>query len=169
MLLNGDGHTWVVMDYRGKTKEPSIVYIDVEEEVEFQIARSFSEFIEGLQAEEMVIVDEDEIEITDDMDMPEMEEITKEQAEHIFKTSNDEAEIIRTITNIDIDEEDINWMLDQLTLLLDRNNSEGVAERIAGYLLVHSYLRGMMDDTKYSLLMNKLKALPYTDYPISWR
>jgi hypothetical protein len=102
VFLNGDGHTWVVMDFRGKTKEPSIVYIDVEEEVELQIARSFSEFIEGLQEEEMVIVSEDEIEITDDMDIP-VNEITKEQAESIFKTSDDEDEILRTITNIIID------------------------------------------------------------------
>ena len=58
VLLDGDGHTWVALDYRGKTSEPSIVYIDVEEEVEFQLARSFKEFIAGLQEED--IVDEDE-------------------------------------------------------------------------------------------------------------
>ncbi|MBN6205698.1 SMI1/KNR4 family protein [Ralstonia pickettii] len=162
VLLNGDGHTWVAMDYRGKTKDPSIVYIDVEEEVEIQIASSFREFIEGLQEEDMII-GEEEIEITDDMDIP-VDEITKEQAESIFKTSDDEDEISRTITNIIIDEEnDINWMLDQLTILLDRDSREGIAEVIAGYLLVHSYLRGKMDSNKYTLLMNKLKSLPYTD------
>jgi hypothetical protein len=54
-------------------------------------------------------------------------------------------------------------MLDQLTLLLDRNKSEGIAEQIASYIMVHSYLRGIINETKYYLLMNKLRALPYTD------
>lgn len=154
VLLNGDGHTWVAMDYRGKTKDPSIVYIDVVEEVEVQLASSFSEFIEGLQEEDNVI---EEIDLAED-------EITKEQAKNIFKTSDDEGEILRTITNYHIDEEnEIDWMLDQLTFLLDRNNSEVIAEEIADFLIVHSNLRGLMDDTRYTLLMNKLKALPNTD------
>ena len=155
VLLNGDGHTWVAMDYRGKTKDPSVVYIDVEEEVEVQLASSFSEFIEGLQEKGHVI---EEIDLSED-------EITKEQAENIFKTSDDEDEISRTITNYLMEENEMDWMLDQLTFLLNRNNSEWIAEEIADFLMVHSYSRGMMDDTKYTLLMNKLKALPYTDLP----
>lgn len=153
VLLNGDGHTWVAMDYRAKTKNPSVVYIDVEEHIEVQLASSFSEFIEGLQERDHVI---EEMEHTED-------EITKEQAKYAFKTSNDEGEILRTITNYIMEENEMDWMLDQLTFLLDRNNSEWIAEEIADFLIMHSYSRGMMDDTRYTLLMNKLKALPYTD------
>ncbi|WP_170138838.1 SMI1/KNR4 family protein [Oceanobacillus chungangensis] len=157
VLLNGEGHTWVAMDYRGKTKNPSIVYIDVEEEVEFQIARSFSEFIERLEEED--IVDEDEI--TGDMDIPNLEEITKEEAEHIFKTSDDKRFIRSVIINLPLDKDGVNWFLDQLIFLLDKYNSTGIAEDAADFFLIHHYLRGKMDDSKYSLLMNKLNALPY--------
>lgn len=155
VLLNGEGHTWVAMDYRGKTKDPSIIYIDVEEEVEIQLASSFSEFIEGLQEEDIN---------TEDSDLGE-DDITKEQAESVFKMSDDEGDILRTITNYHIAENEIDWMLDQLTFLLDRNNSEGIAEEIADFLMVHSFLRGVMDNARYTLLMDKLKALPYTDLP----
>ncbi|RLL40630.1 SMI1/KNR4 family protein [Oceanobacillus piezotolerans] len=166
VLLGGDGHTWVAMDYRGVTSEPSIVYIEVEEEVDIQIANSFSEFIEGLQEVERVIVGNDEAEITDDMEIPELHNITKEEAENIFKTSYDEELIVPTLTNIHIGDNDINWLLEQLISLLDRNISEELAGGIADALYEHSYPREKMDHNKYSLLINKLKDIPDPDIKI---
>ncbi|RLL48450.1 SMI1/KNR4 family protein [Oceanobacillus piezotolerans] len=166
VLLGGDGHTWIAMDYRGGASEPSIVYIEVEEKVDIQIASNFSKFIEGLQEEEMVIVDEDEAEITDDMEMPELHDITKEEAENIFKTSNDEELIVPTLTNIHIGDNDINWLLEQLISLLYRNISEEMAVEIADKLYEYSYLRAEMDHNKYSFLIDKLEEIPDPDIKI---
>lgn len=47
VLLSGDGHWWVTLDYRRST-EPSVAWIDVECGEEVQIAPSFGEFLNGL-------------------------------------------------------------------------------------------------------------------------
>lgn len=47
VLLSGDGHSWITLDYRyGGT--PSVSWIDVESEEDILVANSFSEFFEGL-------------------------------------------------------------------------------------------------------------------------
>jgi len=47
ILLAGDGHTWVSLDYRGRT-EPVVSWLDVEMEEECVLANSFAEFIKAL-------------------------------------------------------------------------------------------------------------------------
>jgi len=53
VLLDGECHYWVALDYRecGSTGNPSVVWIDVDNEKEFKFPNSFSEFIEGLVEE----------------------------------------------------------------------------------------------------------------------
>lgn len=47
VLLAGDGHWWITLDYReGKT--PSVRWIDCENNEDIHIAVNFEEFIEGL-------------------------------------------------------------------------------------------------------------------------
>ena len=48
VLINGNGHTWVAMDYRKTKENPAIHYFDVEMEEDFKLADSFDEFIQGL-------------------------------------------------------------------------------------------------------------------------
>ncbi|CAM5462042.1 hypothetical protein BSAF29S_04213 [Bacillus safensis subsp. safensis] len=52
VLINGDGHTWVAMDYRKTKENPAIHYFDVEMEEDFKLADSFDEFIQGLYTAE---------------------------------------------------------------------------------------------------------------------
>lgn len=47
VLLSGDGHYWITLDYR-KGPVPSVAWIDVECGEDFQIAPTFSAFLEGL-------------------------------------------------------------------------------------------------------------------------
>ena len=53
VLLDGEVHYWVALDYRecGSTGNPSVVWIDVDNKQEFKLANSFSEFINGLVEE----------------------------------------------------------------------------------------------------------------------
>jgi hypothetical protein len=47
VLLSGDGHYWITLDYRGGP-EPSVAWMDVECGEDVQIAPSFDAFLEGL-------------------------------------------------------------------------------------------------------------------------
>ncbi|WP_419883130.1 SMI1/KNR4 family protein [Peribacillus sp. B-H-3] len=48
VVLSGNGHTWIVLDYRKSSDNPVITYIEVEEERMEIIANSFKEMIEKL-------------------------------------------------------------------------------------------------------------------------
>ncbi|SMD23778.1 SMI1/KNR4 family protein [Lentzea albidocapillata] len=50
VLLTGDGHWWIALDYRtcGVTGEPSVVWLDAEGECELPLAADFRTFLDGL-------------------------------------------------------------------------------------------------------------------------
>ncbi|MFF6772269.1 SMI1/KNR4 family protein [Streptomyces sp. NPDC012637] len=52
VLLSGDGHCWIALDYRacGKRGEPSVTWFDVETGTELPLATDFTEFVERLTA-----------------------------------------------------------------------------------------------------------------------
>jgi SMI1-KNR4 cell-wall len=47
VLLSGDGHYWITLDYRNGP-EPSVAWIDVESGEDVQVATSFRDFLSGL-------------------------------------------------------------------------------------------------------------------------
>jgi hypothetical protein len=47
VLLEGDGHWWITLDYR-ESDEPTIHWIDVDSDEDIEIAASFADFINGL-------------------------------------------------------------------------------------------------------------------------
>lgn len=51
VLLDGDGHTWIALDYRGtgEGEEPPVVWLDVERDDELTIALSFGELVRSLR------------------------------------------------------------------------------------------------------------------------
>jgi hypothetical protein len=52
VLLSGDGHWWIALDYRirGRDGEPSVVWYDNELGEDVQVAATFRAFAEGLAA-----------------------------------------------------------------------------------------------------------------------
>ncbi|UQW99449.1 SMI1/KNR4 family protein [Streptomyces sp. RerS4] len=50
VLLSGDGHCWIGLDYRrcGPTGEPAVTWFDAETGAELKLAGDFTAFIEGL-------------------------------------------------------------------------------------------------------------------------
>jgi hypothetical protein len=52
VLLSGDGHCWIALDYRvcGKRGEPSVTWFDVDEGTELPLAADFQAFVERLAA-----------------------------------------------------------------------------------------------------------------------
>lgn len=53
VLLHGDGHTWIALDYREVKENPPVHYFDLEDEEDFRLADSFDEFIAKLYTEEI--------------------------------------------------------------------------------------------------------------------
>lgn len=51
VLLSGDGHTWITLDYREGAR-PSVAWIDVECGVELQLAPTFADFLDALVSDE---------------------------------------------------------------------------------------------------------------------
>ncbi|MEU7768837.1 SMI1/KNR4 family protein [Nocardia sp. NPDC049190] len=60
VLLNGDGHWWVALDYRacGPTGEPSVVEINSDGPVVLFLASDFESFVEGLTSSEQFLIDD---------------------------------------------------------------------------------------------------------------
>lgn len=50
VLLSGDGHSWITLDYRNGPS-PSVAWIDVERAEDIQVAPSFGQFLASLVAE----------------------------------------------------------------------------------------------------------------------
>lgn len=50
VLLSGDGHYWITLDYRNGPS-PSVAWIDVECDEDIQVAPSFGQFLASLVAE----------------------------------------------------------------------------------------------------------------------
>jgi hypothetical protein len=52
VLISGDGHSWIALDYRKMKENPPVIYIDTELNQIVEIAKSFDEFLDGLYIEE---------------------------------------------------------------------------------------------------------------------
>lgn len=52
VLLSGDGHCWIALDYRacGERVEPSVTWFDVDTDTELPLATDFQTFVERLTA-----------------------------------------------------------------------------------------------------------------------
>lgn len=62
ILLSGDGHFWIALDYRNDNKNPEIVYIDTTEQKITKIYDSFNEMINNLYEEPANEINLDQIE-----------------------------------------------------------------------------------------------------------
>ncbi|WP_425558976.1 hypothetical protein [Kutzneria kofuensis] len=51
MPLSGDGHTWIALDYR-RPGEPSVVWLDADQNTELPLAADFRSFVEGLTVDD---------------------------------------------------------------------------------------------------------------------
>lgn len=69
VLLTGDGHSWVALDYRQVKENPPVIYIDNEGGQLVELAPSFEVFLEGLYTAEVAMEDyeyREEIELSEE-------------------------------------------------------------------------------------------------------
>ncbi|MFD2216420.1 SMI1/KNR4 family protein [Metabacillus endolithicus] len=48
VLISGDGHSWIALDYRYQSSDPPVVYIDIESDTIINIASDFDNFLKKL-------------------------------------------------------------------------------------------------------------------------
>ncbi|MBM7690745.1 hypothetical protein JOC77_000148 [Peribacillus deserti] len=48
VLVTGDGHSWIALDYRNTKVDPPVIFIDVDLELIFELAPNFESFLNGL-------------------------------------------------------------------------------------------------------------------------
>ncbi|HDR3895236.1 SMI1/KNR4 family protein [Bacillus thuringiensis] len=48
VLLSGDGHTWIALDYRNVAENPPVIFIDNEFEEIIELAPNFESFLQNL-------------------------------------------------------------------------------------------------------------------------
>lgn len=129
VLINGDGHTWVAMDYRKTKENPTIHYFDVEMEEDFKLADSFDEFIEGLYTVEYSV---DEEAAEGEYEEEEEEYITKAELEAILEKEAPNPADIHQITKYPLqDLEEVEWFFKRIKSYIESVKEEDVLFEVA--------------------------------------
>ncbi|MGD7062916.1 SMI1/KNR4 family protein [Bacillus altitudinis] len=128
VLINGDGHNWVAMDYRKTKENPAIHYFDVEMEEDFKLADSFDEFIEGLYTVEYTI-DEEATEV--EYELTEVY-LSKEELEAIFKLDIlDEGNLYKIQYYPMVDLNEIEWFFKKMQYHIEKTKDEDALYQVA--------------------------------------
>lgn len=129
VLINGDGHTWVAMDYRKTKENPTIHYFDVEMEEDFKLADSFDKFIEGLYTAEYSV---DEEAVEGEYEEEEEEHITKAELEAILEKEVANPADIHQITKYPLqDLEEVEWFFKRIKSYIESVKDEDVLFEVA--------------------------------------
>ncbi|MEC4589047.1 SMI1/KNR4 family protein [Bacillus safensis] len=165
VLINGDGHTWVAMDYRKTKKNPPIHYFDVEMEEDFKLADSFDEFIEGLYTVEYTVDDEaaeGEYEIPED-------HLSKEELEAIFESDVlDEGNLHKIQYYPMVDLNEIEWFFKKMQYHIENTKDEYTLYQVADTILCIFLLnQNMPINEKISEILDQIvKFLEKNDNPL---
>ncbi|MCY8923042.1 SMI1/KNR4 family protein [Bacillus atrophaeus] len=113
LLIQGDGHNWVALDYRLTNENPPLHYFDLELNNDFKIADSFDEFLSKLYTHEYEEVQEEEnLEFDEihNIDPNDPDAIQKDEVEKILANKNPME--IHRISLFPIQSfEDLEWLL----------------------------------------------------------
>lgn len=154
ILLSGDGHSWVFLDYRINKSQPSVSYIDLEMEKDYVLAANFTDFIKGLYVDEAMgkTVDGAEGVYSEEA----FEQIVDEAVDAFALTDG-----VLYFTEIDCDME---WLLSQVIRIMDIDNdeSEFVLPEVLDYVMVKMLTTTISDEANeiLKLLVPKIKTHP---------
>ncbi|MFD9626960.1 SMI1/KNR4 family protein [Peribacillus muralis] len=134
ITISGDGHTWLVLDYRNNKVEPQITFIDIEENKTTVIFKSFKEMINNLYEH-----------IEDDFDVSVFEyEMSAERAKELMKSNNIE-DIVEGIFKWTSSYEDMDELISILISILE-NTSKKTVKKAAAESLVGLITSGYLSD-----------------------
>ncbi|WP_144531674.1 SMI1/KNR4 family protein [Bacillus pumilus] len=157
ILISGDGHSWVALDYRNTTENPPVHFFDLEMEKDFKLADSFNEFISKLYIDESDDIEPD-LEGLDAEDYElkyispdDSDAITKDEVNRIFEKNNEELFSnlkLFPIQNYD----DLIWLLKKIeTHTKSTNDVDGALELGLVLYTVATYKKNLILENKESL------------------
>ncbi|MEC1119088.1 SMI1/KNR4 family protein [Bacillus safensis] len=165
VLISGDGHTWVAMDYRKTKKNPPIHYFDVEMEEDFKLADSFDEFIQGLYTAEYTV---DEEAAEGEYEIPE-DHLSKEELEAIFELDVlDEGNLHKIQYYPMVDLNEIEWFFKKMQYHIENTKDEYTLYQVADTILCIFLLnQNMPINEKISEILDQIvKFLEKNDNPL---
>ncbi|MCY7470455.1 SMI1/KNR4 family protein [Bacillus safensis] len=165
VLINGDGHTWVAMDYRKTKENPAIHYFDVEMEEDFKLADSFDEFIQGLYTAEYTI---DEEAAEGEYELSEVH-LSKEELEAIFELDVlDEGNLYKIQYYPMVDLKEIEWFFKKMQYHIENTKDEDALYQVADTILCIFLLNQNMqiNDKINETLQEIAKFLEKNDDPL---
>ena len=166
ILIHGDGHTWVALDYRDTNENPPVHYFDSELQENFRLADSFGEFLSKLYTDDSV--DIDDIENLQGVN-PEDYKLSYITTDHPDAISKEEAENILN-KNIDIELhritlypiqsfEDLKWLLTKIKESSAKANRSTAMELASALETIISYHEDLtFDNEETSLLVKEIVA-----------
>ena len=165
VLINGDGHTWVAMDYRKTKENPAIHYFDVEMEEDFKLADSFDEFIQGLYTAEYTV---DEEAAEGEYELSEVH-LSKEELEAIFELDVlDEENLYKIQYYPMVDLNEIEWFFKKMQYHIEKTKDEDdlyeVASTVNNALLLNPNMP--INDKINEILQQIAKFLEKNDEPL---
>lgn len=127
ILLNGDGNSWIALDYRDAATNPSVLYIESDSSIELTLADNFDEFICKLYRDE----ESNDLESVLFADIK--TEYTVEEAEVVFEGGSlgDISFALYHFTKV---RPDVEWLLDKIEGLL-KHEDEFVVMEAEGALM----------------------------------
>jgi hypothetical protein len=113
IVISGDGHSFIGFDYRITKNEPTVIYVDTQNNKEVTLASNFKEFLNNLYIEEIEVNETD-------LNIPS----TSDLENALIK--NDIENIIITLDTLPfhVDDKDLTWLLDKLILLSSHPHEE---------------------------------------------
>lgn len=152
ILLSGDGHTWVFLDYRRSLERPSVSYLDLEMEEDYVLATSFTDFINGLDVDESL---EDVEEGAEGVYTEEEFSKIVEEADNAFALTDG----VLYFTEVDCD---MVWLITKVNQIMDIDNdeSEFVLPEVLYYLMKKVSEIDLTDEAikALQLLVQKIKT-----------
>ena len=165
VLINGDGHTWVAMDYRKTKENPTIHYFDVEMEEDFKLADSFDEFIQGLYTAEYTV---DEEAAEGEYELSEVH-LSKEELEAIFELDVlDEGNLYKIQYYPMVDLNEIEWFFKKMQYHIENTKDEDTLYQVGDTILCIFLLnQNMPINEKISEILHQIaKFLEENDDPL---
>ncbi|KIL10110.1 SMI1/KNR4 family protein [Bacillus safensis] len=164
VLINGDGHTWVAMDYRKTKENPAIHYFDVEMEEDFKLADSFDEFIQGLYTAEYTVDEE----AAEGEELSEVH-LSKEELEAIFELDVlDEENLYKIQYYPMVDLNEIEWFFKKMQYHIEKTKDENTLYQVGDTILCIFLLnQNMPINEKISEILHQIaKFLEKNDDPL---
>lgn len=134
VLISGDGHSWIALDYSIRKTEPPVILIDVDEEQTLELAPNFDSFLNGLYKGSIEFEDE----YTDDI----QRQWTITEINGTF-SANNELEIAYALDYLSSNATEQKQFIEQSLIKLLQHSKLEIRETAANYAY-HFYENGIL-------------------------